>query len=578
MKKNILGLYCLINVALVAATSCNNVKASGSDAAFEYREVYLPESTGKNAKLLGLNELDADWGIWGHNLPDVLPDEPSLSVYAKKNGTEPVKEQFCFSSNHLYQYIEDYIIDNYGEEETTRFAILPNDNSIVCTGPRCSSAGNTNTDASPAVIKLIRRLCERFPNHIFFTSYYLTTQTPPTEPLPKNAGVLISAMDYPRFQTPTDREAKFVELLKNWERSTDRVYVWDYISNYDDFFTPFPVIATTQRRLQTYRNAGVDGIFLNGSGTEYTSLGKLTAHVLAALTDNPDTDWRLLLHTLCDRFYPTAGETIYDFMIAQENFVAEQGKELPMYEGIHKALQTYLPRERFLQFYNDIDSLRACATGQEKEELDNLFGALSFTRLEIARHDGNLDGIEPALAALAAMSERGNVAYSEAYWSVADYVKDYKFILEHAAATGDSNILKGKEIKPLTKLDEDYSSTYIITNGLLAIPSNYHAGNLISSATPALVLEIPNVDGMKQLRVWFSRNKSYKIDFPIEVSLATTDGTILETVVPEKLKEHTGHSMVEFNIPPTLRGPLVLTITRNPDVKTMAVEEIEAFR
>ena len=158
----------LLYTLLASLSSCTNaVQADTHEPRiFEYASIYIPGSETAEATSLGLNSIDSDWGLWGHNLSSVLPAKPSQTIYAKQNGSAD-RSQFCFSSNQLYEYIESYIIDHYGERKRNRFAILPNDNDHVCTCPECTAAGNTKQDASPALFRLISRLAERFPTYQF---------------------------------------------------------------------------------------------------------------------------------------------------------------------------------------------------------------------------------------------------------------------------------------------------------------------------------------------------------------------------------------------------------------------------
>ena len=101
--------------------------------------------------------------------------------------------QFCFSSDLLCRRLEAYILDNYGDGNTSattggdsgsRFCIMPDDNSVVCLCDRCRRAGNTPQNATPAVMALLRRIADRFPAHLFFTTSYLTTETAPATRMP----------------------------------------------------------------------------------------------------------------------------------------------------------------------------------------------------------------------------------------------------------------------------------------------------------------------------------------------------------------------------------------------------------
>ena len=581
-KKDILSYtaWLLVSGCLAAAivTGCSQAKAAhdgDSKAAFKYREVYLPEGIGENAAKLGLNSLDDDWGIWGHNLGRVLPEDHSQSVYAKINGV-PNKKQFCFSSNHLFGYVEEYIVDTFGEEETVRFAIIPNDNEIVCVCEKCVLVGNTSKDASPAVIKLVRRLAERFPNHIFYTSDYKTTKGLPSDSMPANTGVLVSAIDFPLSYNGSPEETRFIQRLQDWNATTPRILVWDYINNFDDYFTPYPALGAMQRRLKDYRDNKVTAVFLNGSGTDISSMSRLRTEVLAAMTADPETDWKQLLYKKANEFYPATGTLIADFMVAQEDDLAESGQSLPLYDGVENALKIYLSQDKFIDFHNNLLSKRKSLEGEEKEEIEQLLGELALTRLELNRITGNLNDSERFLKDLQNLAAQGNSSYSEAGWTIEGYMKDYRYLLDHYKETKGKSKLKGVSLIPMTPLDPDYSDVTILTDGVLGIPSNYHNGNLILTPEKYSKIAIPTSSGIKKLRVWMSYNPAYRLSLPENVSLWAGDLKIAE-VAPEYPRDLSGHSMVEFNVPSGTQGSLVLKFDKKEDTRSFSIEEIEAF-
>ena len=553
---------------------CTQVQPYTGSSPFEYREIHLPALTEEDAPKY-LNSIDLDWGIWGHNLSVVLPDKPTPSVFAKE-GITVNKEQFCFSSDALFKYIRDYIRDNFGSEPTMRFAILPNDNSVVCMCDQCVKCGNTEHDCSGAVHHLLERLCEEFPKHIFFTSHYRTTSKVPGTPLPENAGVLVSAIDFPLSPVHTKAEDAFASLLAQWSGLTSHLYVWDYINNFDDYFTPYPVFDAIRHRLQLYVRYGVNGAFLNGSGYEYSTLYKLKTHVLAALLEDPETHWRPLLKSLCREKYPVTGDVISSFVTLQEDLATERGLSLPLYEGIPVAMKTYLPARDFVQFHEELLRLLPNTQGQEHEDIQKMSRAMMLTRLELKRIAGDTFDCEPMLDELEKTSQQGVIAYSEGGGSTASYLSEYRFMLAHAAEMSGRDLLKGVRLEPLTALDEDYTDISMLTDGLLGLPSNYHCGQLISSAKPALRISIPHRDGMRRLRVYMTRNVIYHIAFPESVTLTAGDhklGTLIPTPVPGNLQR----AMVEFDVSSVSKGTLVLSVARDLEVRTMALDEIEAY-
>lgn len=571
-------IYCLL--ALVAAATLGGCAGQSKAVTraghvFEYAEVYLPEHGSEEYKALGLQNLDDEWGLWGHNLEKILPENPTVTIFARDANGVTRREQYCFSSDRLYSYICDYIDSKYDASESVRFAILPNDNAVVCNCSVCVAAGNTSSDATPAVMNMIKRLAAHYPNHTFFTSHYATTSTVPSQRMPENTGVLISAIDYPLTSVSGKAENDFALLLSRWKGVTDKVYVWDYVNNFDDYFTPYPVLTAMQRRLRLYRDMGVRGVFFNGSGYDYSSLSRLKTHLLSAMLDNPDIDWREELYKKSKELYPVNGKLIADFMAAQEDYVASKGKELPLYEGISKAIDTYLPVDRFVIFQDLLTQNLDFTNGNEKKELSVLDKALQMTRLELMRRNGNVAGYQQRLNKLTSIEDEDVRVYSETYWTIHSYVRDYKYLANKAEIDVATNKLKGAELTRFSGLDPQYSDLSVLTDGLLGMPSNYHNGIVVASPEGRWNIGVPNV-GANKLRVWLVYNPSLKIDLPTEVRLFSGDNFVAKAV-PDVPADRSGHTCVEFDIPGWVGKLLTLTFYADDNVRTIAFDEIEAF-
>lgn len=566
------GIILAVTAILGTAIACTKAEATGGT--FEFKSIYLPEKSNLTARSLGLNTLDDDWGIWGHNLGLVVPERHSNSIYAKVD-EEINKEQFCFSSNKLFDYICDYIDDNYGLTDKVNFAILPNDNDIVCQCRTCIISGNTDTDASGAVFSMINKLATQYPNHTFFTSYYNSTKNLPSEKMPSNSGVLISAMEYPLTAVSTSKEENFENLLKSWKEQTDKIYVWDYINNFDDYYTPSPILSIMQHRLQMYRKAGVNGVFLNGSGYDYSTFSDIKFKTLATLLQDPDADWEKEVRDYSKELYPVSGDLIADYIISQEKHMEETGAALPMYEGVKNARKTYLDESEFIKFHDALLKNLEKTSGKERKALEEVAQALCLTRLELMRENGNIEGSDYYVALLEKDNENLK-NYGESYWPVASYVRDFKFMKEHHDAEGKTNLLKGVKLTPRTHLDEDYNDISILTDGFLGIPSNYHSGNMLSSADPYLAIAVPKVGGMRRLRLWMVKNLHYRIGLPTEVMLKI-GGLKYDVKNPEDIDHRTGRAYLDFDIPVDAQGEIDLIIYKDPETKTIAIDEIEAY-
>lgn len=572
MKQLIYGLL-ITAVALTTFGCMHSTATNPIPGAFKYREIYLPHTDYKDNDELGLNTVDDDWGIWGHNLANVLPEKPSTSVYSQHDGSTD-HHQFCFTSEKLYGYIKDYINNNYSRSDSINFAIVPNDNDIVCLCAQCVRVGNTEDDATPAVMKMVKKLCEEFPNHTFFTSHYATTSTVPRAKMPKNSGVLVSAITYPLIARSTPQEEKFKDLLQQWRKVTDNVYIWDYINNFDDYFTPFPIFNVAQHRLKMYKEAGVDGVFFNGSGHDYSTFSDLHKIVLSKMMIDPEIDWKAELIKTAKAMYPHAGEDIANYIIDQEEFALSTGKTLPMYEGVEKSLNSHLQADKTRELYANIQKHLTTAKGREKQNLEDLESALALTMLELNRIEKKLDGSEALLKKLERFPRKDIEYYNEAYWPIVNYIGNYESMLSNAKETAETNLLKGAQLRPLNKLDEEYNDISILTDGQLGISSNYHNGIMISSADPSLSIMVPKRPGMESIKIYNVYNPAYKIGLPTAIVMSVGGRTYEAT--PKRPNKDTGHAVTEFNVP-KVGGDIKLTFIKDPEVKTFAIDEIQGF-
>lgn len=560
--------------------------------AFDYQSIYSP--TGLNADytgVMGLNNFDDSWGIWGHNLRKVLGDDTE-KVYATIHG-ETDGAQLCFSSAEMYRLIESYILNNFGEKGNFRFVIAPDDNPHACTCVGCTAMGNTEKNATPAVTGLILKLAKRFPKHFFFTTSYLSTQQATDKQLPANAGVIISAMDLPLRRMDTSdtgaQERKFVQQLESWKKVTKNIYIWDYINNFDDYLTPFPVLKIAQQRLRFFKQNGVSGIFFNGSGYNYSSFDEMRTFTLSALLINPELNVDNLIKSYFYQRYPVSGQWLYDYYIDMENS-AQSGKGLGLYAGIQESESSYLAPERFIKFYDEMADFVSAAKGQERKKLHELQTALSFTRLEIGRaHSYGIYGyaqrngkeIQTTAEAqewIARLKEHNAFAGVECYNESSDEI-DY-YIKEWGQYILDSDIKKNSflGIFPSSAPMPDKDCLKGLTDGTHGLPSNYHCGWVIFPQEECTIsLPVKEVNGSGTVYISFLNLPKHRIYAPQQVEVLR-DGVSCRKIslsIPEN-PDGKGET-VKAALPVDLNGTELLSIkisgTKKPGSQ-IGVDEI----
>lgn len=545
------------------------------DFDFEYREPFFnPNISGEYADIIGTHTLEDDWGIWGHNLSKALGDGVSDSVYAKR-GNWIERDQFCFSSNEIFNRLREYIYNNYGENgNLQRFMIMPNDNNIVCICELCKSNGNTLSNATPALSVLLKRLSDAFPKHLFFTAAYLTTSTSPFNKWPQNAGVMLSTIDLPKGVELryNEKTGDFLKTLNQWKTNTSKMYIWDYAANFDDYLTPVPILYGLQKQLLFYKNNGVEGVFLNAGGYDYEPFDDLKTYVSASLMIDLDLSVDSISHEYFKQFYPVSGEILNSYYLSLEKRLEKKEKPYNIYAGFDETVRSYLDADEFVAFYNTLDSLLHVVEDEEKIRLKKMFTALSFTRLQLAysRGSSSLGFADKKRKSLYPKPEIRNIynnlmlyknyedmsRYKET-GSLDVYINNWTNIFEKAPL---SNLLIDEKIEVLSKLDEEYKKTGMLNDGIPGFYADYHQGWFIISGDNLQVqFRTDNVKNTKDISLRFLVDERHHIYSPEKVEIYK-DGVLYKDIRPRKKENEESLRIAATSIPVDFSGSQVVAV------------------
>lgn len=431
MKKAVLSLFVMLSAGMLQCTS----QEATAQEAFQYRSLYTPQNSSAEFRAeYGTHHVDSDWDLWGHAMKKIA-GKATDEVYARVDG-ELHREQYCFSSDELYKRTTDYILDQFGEgtaDYSARICIMPQDNKVACTCPKCTRKGNATGNATPAVTDMLCRLAKRFPRHRFFTSAYNTTLQVPKRRLPANVGVWVSAS---RFQLRVALgQAKgydeMRQMLEAWTKVTPNVYVWEYERNFNDYLTPFPCLHVMQSRLRFYREMGVKGIFMNGSGYDYSSFDDVQTAVLAQLMVNPELDVDHAVTKFFQKHYPVTAPILLEYYNALEKRTVETNHHLPIYsESMQEVVDSYLNAKEFTEWRARLDKASKNTQPEERTRLNYLLTALSYTQLRLFEEGClplDVDLRAEMVEVLRGYRELKDMkVYSEAEGSIADYLSKYE--------------------------------------------------------------------------------------------------------------------------------------------------------
>lgn len=373
----------IISISFLLLSACSRAAVTVSKP-FQFRALCTP--TNANPKEFGLDSthnVDNDWGLWGHNLWKVIGEDAPEEVYALI-GTKRDSTQYCFSTPKMYEIIDNWIADQWGPKGW-RFTIMPADNKKVCQCKLCLAAGNTKDNATPAVAALLDKLAKKYPGHQFFMTAYHTTKQPPRRKLPPNAGVMLSTMDIPMryIFNESGGYRKFDAMVKAWKNVTPLLYVWEYDRNFDDYLTPYPCLMIMQQRLKYYQQAGITGVFINGSGNDYSTFDDVQSYVLAKLLLDVNADVEALVRQFYAKYYPECGKLIGDYYLSLEEKLRRTNRVMPYYGTIEETVASYLNPKEFVDFWVSLDKKSKSVGGEERQRVNRMLTAMAYTRLQL---------------------------------------------------------------------------------------------------------------------------------------------------------------------------------------------------
>ena len=411
----------LLSITLLLLSSCGQA-AQPVAKPFDFRALCTP--TNAKPEVFGLestHNVDNDWALWGHNLWKVIGKDAPEEVYAMV-GTKRDKTQYCFSSPKLHTIITEWIDDQWGPKGG-RFTIMPADNKKVCQCEQCRAVGNTADSATPAVAALLTKLAAKYPEHQFFMTAYHSTKQPPTRKLPSNAGVMLSTMDIPMryiFEESAGYR-RFNTMVEAWKKVTPLLYVWEYDRNFDDYLTPYPCLMIMQQRLKYYQKAGITGVFINGSGDDYSTFDDVQSYVLSRLLLNVNADVEALVRQFYDKYYPECGTMIGDYYLSLEKKLSRTNRVMPYYGTIAETIAAYLDPDEFVDFWIKLDKKSKSVSGTERQLVNRMLTAMAYTRLQLKPSED--DRAELLLILKDYKSVPGLLNYKETNGSLEKYLK-----------------------------------------------------------------------------------------------------------------------------------------------------------
>lgn len=245
--------------------------------------------------------------------------------------------QLCLTNPKLRDFVVERVKEWLRESPDANIvSVSQNDNTSPCECTNCSALDEAEGSHSGSMIAFVNYVAERiepeFPNVAIDTLAYQYTRKPPRTLRPRpNVIVRLCSIEC-NFREPLDgpSNAAFANDIRGWSEIANRLYVWDYVTDFAHYVQPHPNWFTLGPNLRFFAAHHVKGVFEEGAYESYGSeMAELRAWVLAQLMWNPQQDDRALIHEFLSGYYGKAAGPIWHYLLLLND--ASRGYNLTCY-------------------------------------------------------------------------------------------------------------------------------------------------------------------------------------------------------------------------------------------------------
>ena len=245
-----------------------------------------------------------------------------------------------------------------------------------CTCPACAKVDEEEGSHAGTLIRFVNAVAEaiedEFPHVLVDTLAYRYTRTPPKITRPRrNVCVRLCSIEccfghpleecnrvvgpFARWHTPG--APTFQDDLIGWGKICDRVYIWDYVTNFAQYWLPFPNFHVIGPNIRFFVKNGVKGVYEEGNyHSPSPDLNELRQWLLAKLMWNPDFDVKRGIYDFTEAVYGPAAEEIRAYIDLLEKRVTEGEIHFGIYE---RADVAYLDEETLSRAQELMSAARA---------------------------------------------------------------------------------------------------------------------------------------------------------------------------------------------------------------------------
>ena len=250
-------------------------------------------------------------------------------------------------------------------------SISQNDSGEYCTCEKCAAVDKEEGSPAGLMLRFVNAVAEDlekdYPDLIIDTLAYNYTQTAPYITVPRhNVCVRVCPIRccfaHPINECDYDSCISFRSDFREWSKICNRIYLWDYTTNFRYYVPIFPNFGVLRENMRYYVENNVRGMFPQGNYQSNSGeFGELRVYLLAQLMWNPymsEEEYNMHMNEFLAAYYGEGWQGIRKYI--DKTAELSQGNHLVIYSHPYDVItkEDYLANEAdFEAWWESAESL-----------------------------------------------------------------------------------------------------------------------------------------------------------------------------------------------------------------------------
>jgi len=265
-------------------------------------------------------------GFFVHTFDRLVPPEKYFDQHPEyfsvvKGKRVKAHSQLCCTNEDVMKLCTEAILKAMREQpDAFVFSVSQNDWHNNCECEKCQALAKQEESQIAPVLQLVNRVAEvverEFPDKAVETLAYQWTRKAPKQMRPRrNVIVRLCSIEccfsHSLAKCDSDANRKFREDADAWAKVADRLWVWDYVTDFQHYLLPFPNQRIRNDNIRFFVDHHVKGIFEQDTyNTSNSELAELGGYLTAKFLWNPDYDEETAMREFLDGYYGKAAGPI----------------------------------------------------------------------------------------------------------------------------------------------------------------------------------------------------------------------------------------------------------------------------